>query len=151
MTRATTPSESRNDGSKRPRPNLCRPTIRGVRRQTTMRNRTTPVSRRPRGSATLWEQLLEYFEVPLRTETYAVTYFFGRERSKAQRPTEKGRRRKSAERGRGYKWKVPCRACERQGRRPVYAADGTLALGGRPWVRNYIRHRRSRDLLAEWI
>jgi hypothetical protein len=29
--------------------------------------------------------------------------------------------------------------------------DGTLALGGRPWVRNHIRRRRSRDLLAEWM
>jgi ATP-dependent helicase/nuclease subunit A len=34
----------------------------------------------------------------LRTGKYAVTYFFWRERSKAQRPTEKGRRRKSAAR-----------------------------------------------------
>ena len=114
-------------------------------------NRKARAVRKPRSSATLLEQLPEYFEVRLRTEKYAVTYFFWRERSKAKRPTEKGRRRKSAERGRGYKWKVPCRACERQGRRPVYAADGTLALGGRPWVRNHIRHRRSRDLLAEWI
>jgi len=45
----------------------------------------------------------------------------------ALRLAEKGRRRKSAERGRGYKWKVP-REYARRGRNPVYAAGGTLAL-----------------------
>src|SRR6202011_5750937 len=36
-------------------------------------------------------------------------------------------------------------------RRQVLPADGTLALGSRPWVRNHIRQRRSRQFLAEWI
>ena len=71
--------------------------------------------------------------------------------AKRSGPRKKAGGARARVRGRGYKWKVPCRACERQGRRPVYAADGTLALGGRPWVRNHIRQRRSRDLLAEWI
>ena len=149
--RDATLSTTRSAAAAYPLPNLFQPTTVGVPRPTTLTNRSARAVRKPRSSATLWEQLLEYFEVRLRTEKYAVTYFFWRERSKAQRPTEKGRRRKSAVRGRGYKWKVPCRACERQGRRPVYAADGTLALGGRPWVRNHIRQRRSRYLLAEWI
>ena len=49
----------------------------GVQRQITMMNRSARAVREPRSSATLWDQLLEYFEVRLRTEKYAVTYFFG--------------------------------------------------------------------------
>jgi hypothetical protein len=40
------------------------------------------------------------------------------------------------------------RACETK-KEAVYAADGTLALGGRPWVLNYIRHRRTRQFLSK--
>src|SRR5271166_3082193 len=79
-------------------------------------NRNAPAFRRLRSSATK-EQLREYFEVRLRTEKYGVPYFFGRKRSEAKRPTERGRRSKSAERGRGFKWKVP-RERARRGRKP---------------------------------
>jgi hypothetical protein len=74
--------------------------------------------------------------------------FFGRKRSEAKRPH--GKRTEGARSGRGYKWNVP-RELARQGRKPVYAADGTLALGGRPWVRSKSDSVGSRQFLAEWI
>src|SRR5208283_4302652 len=58
--------------------------------------------------------------------------FFGRKRSEAKRPTERGRRSKSAERGRGFKWRAPTRSV---GRRP-FKPQTVLLPGGRPWVRS---------------
>jgi hypothetical protein len=46
-----------------------------------------------------------------------VTYFLAESEAIALRPTERGRRSKSAERGRGFKWKVP-REGARRGRKP---------------------------------
>ena len=54
-----------------------------------MMNRKARAVRKPRSSATLWEQLLEYFEVRLRTEKYAVTYFFGVSGAKRSGPRKK--------------------------------------------------------------
>src|ERR1700730_14972263 len=52
--------------------------------------------------------------------------------SKAKRPTERGRRSKSAERGRGFKWRAPTRSV---GRRP-FKPQTALLPEGRPWARN---------------
>jgi hypothetical protein len=46
-----------------------------------------------------------------------VTYFLAESEAIALRPTERGRRSKSAERGRGFKWKVP-RERARRARKP---------------------------------
>ena len=61
-------------------------------------NRSEQAAPRLRSSATN-EQLLEYFEVRFRAEKYAVAYFLAEseaKQSKAKRPTERGRRSKSA-------------------------------------------------------
>src|SRR5271165_6538162 len=59
--------------------------------------------------------------------------FFGRKRSEAKRPTERGRSSKSAERGRGFKWRAPSGVCRmgagRLSRRRYSCTEG------RPWVR----------------
>jgi len=52
------------------------------------------------------EQLREYFEVRFRAEKYGVPYFLAESEAIALRPTERGRRRKSAERGRGVRLRV---------------------------------------------
>ena len=52
-------------------------------------NRKARAVRKPRSSATLWEQLPEYFEVRLSTEKYAVTYFFGVSGAKRSGPRKK--------------------------------------------------------------
>src|SRR5208282_4886521 len=80
-------------------------------------NRNGPTFRRRRSSARLWEQLREYFEVRFRAEKYGVPYFLAESEAIALRPTERGRRSKSAARGRGFKWQVP-RERARRGRNP---------------------------------
>ena len=54
-----------------------------------MMNRKARAVRKPRSSATLWEQLLEYFEVRFRTEKYAVTYFLAESGVKQSGPRKK--------------------------------------------------------------
>jgi beta-galactosidase/beta-glucuronidase len=49
-------------------------------------NRTAPVFRRRRSSATLWEQLQEYFEVRFRAEKYGVPYFLAESEAKQSDP-----------------------------------------------------------------
>src|ERR1700721_4162682 len=95
-------------------------------------NRNEPVFRRPRSSAKLWEQLRGYFEVRFRTEKYGVPYFLAESEAIALRPTERGRRSKSAERGRGFKWRAPTRSV---GRRP-FKPQTALLPEGRPWARS---------------
>ncbi len=69
-------------------------------------NRNVRTSQRVRSSARLWEQLREYLEVRLRTEKYGAPYFLAESEAIALRPTERGRRSKSAERGRGVRLRV---------------------------------------------
>jgi hypothetical protein len=59
------------------------------------------------GSSATKEQLREYIEVRFRAEKYVVTYFLAESEAIALRPTERGRRSKSAECGRGFKWRGP--------------------------------------------
>src|SRR6202035_5207457 len=87
----------------------------GVPRQITRKNHSGRVFQRWRSAARLWEQLREYFEVRFRAEKYGVPYFLAESEAIALRPTERGRRSKSAERGRGFKWRAPTRSF---GRRP---------------------------------
>jgi hypothetical protein len=54
-----------------------------------MMNRKARAVRKPRSSATLWEQLQEYFEVRLRTEKYAVAYFLAESGAKQSGPRKK--------------------------------------------------------------
>jgi hypothetical protein len=67
---------------------LCRQAKSGVLRRIRQQNDRGRVSRKQRSCATK-EQLRGYFEVRFRTKKYAVSYFSGRKRSKAKRPTEK--------------------------------------------------------------
>src|SRR5271166_5063223 len=94
-------------------------------------NRNVRTSQRVRSSARLWEQLREYLEVRFRAEKYGVPYFLAESEAIALRPTERGRRSKSAERGRGFKWKVP-RERARRGRKPF--KPQTALLHRRPPV-----------------
>src|SRR6202011_5212747 len=80
---------------------LCQQPRLDVPRQVTRKNHSGRVFQRRRSSARLWEQLREYFEVGFRAENYGVPYFLSE--SAAKRPTERGGRSKSAERGRGFK------------------------------------------------
>ena len=59
--------------------------------------------------------LREYFEVRFRAKKYGVPYFLAESEAIALRPTERGRRSKGAECGRGFKWRGPTRCV---GRRP---------------------------------
>src|ERR1700738_182071 len=94
-------------------------------------NRNVPVFRRLRSSATK-EQLREYFEVRFRAEKYGLPYFLAESEAIALRPTERGRRSKSAERGRGFKWRAPTQSV---GSRP-FKPQTALLPEGRPWTRN---------------
>src|SRR5580700_9653668 len=115
-------------------------------------NRNVRTSRRRRSSARLWEQLREYFEVRFRAEKYGVPYFLAESEAIALRPTERGRRCKSAERGRGFKWKVP-RERARRGRRPF--KPQTELLHRRPPVgsiRSGVSQTRYRsDFKRTWV
>src|ERR1700757_2727082 len=97
-------------------------------------NRNMRTSRRRRSSARLCEQLREYFEVRFRAEKYGVPYFLAESEAIALRPTERGRWSKSAERGRGFKWRAP-----------------TLSVGRRPFKpQTALLHRRT-PVGSEWI
>jgi hypothetical protein len=81
----------------------------GIPRRITRKNHSEPAFQRRRSSARLREQLREYFEVRFRIEKYGVPYFWPKaKRSKG--PAERGCRSKSAERGRGFKWRAPTRS-----------------------------------------
>jgi hypothetical protein len=79
-----------------------------------------------------------------------VCHIFGRKRSEAKRPAERGRRSKSAERGRGFKWRAPTRSV---GRRP-FKPQTALLSAGRPWVRSesgVCQTRYRSDFKRTWV
>src|SRR6516165_3060789 len=84
------------------------------------KNRSGRVFRRLRSWATK-EQLQEYFEVRFRAEKYGLPYFLAESEAPALRPTERGRRSKSAERGRGFKWREPTRSVGRRPFKPQFS------------------------------
>ena len=72
-------------------------------------------------SARFREQLRGYFEIRFRAEKYGVPHFLAESEAIALRPTEKVRRSKSAERGRGFKWRTPTRSVGRRPSKPQTA------------------------------
>src|ERR1700761_9031340 len=86
----------------------------GVPRQLTRMNRNGRAFQKRRSSARFWEQLRNILKFVFELKNMAC-HIFGRKRSEAKRPTERGCRSKSAERGRGFKWRGPTRSV---GRRP---------------------------------
>ena len=85
-----------------------------------------------------------------RAEKYGVPYFWPKaERSKA--PTERDRRSKSAERGRGFKWRAPTRSV---GRRPFKPQTALLPRKDVRGARNEsgVRQTRHRsDFKRTWV
>src|ERR1700738_2857282 len=107
-------------------------------------NRNVPVFRRLRSSATK-EQLRRYFEVRFRAEKYGVPYFLAESEAIALRPTERGRRSKSAERGRGFKWRAPTRSVGRRPFKPQTVLLHRRLPVGSGWIwRSQTRGRRDR-------
>src|ERR1700730_18643189 len=96
--RATTPEENQNVGATRRHVNLSQLTASDAPSRIARKYRNEPAFRRRRSSARLWKQLREYCEVRFRAEKYGVPYFLAE--SEAKRPTERGRRSKSAQRSR---------------------------------------------------
>src|SRR5271165_5450985 len=76
--------------------------------------------------------------------------FFGRKRSEAKRPTERGRRSKSAERGRGFKWRAPTRSVGRRPFKPQTVLLHRRTPVGSEWIwRSQTRYRS--DFKRTWV
>src|ERR1700730_17048968 len=79
-----------------------------------------------------------------------VCHIFWPKAKRSLRPTERGRRSKSAERGRGFKcWREPTRSV---GRRP-FKPQTALLPEGRPWVRSEsgVARQDKSDFKRTWV